>query len=717
MSDFASGLENNLKPGKGALDRKVDSNREKFIKGISNTKFGKKEDPTYLCFKFIFDFGVSGEIDQETFLPSSPLFKKIEGATPNESSDHYANEKQKESRKKDKAGEDLTPKQPDYKDYEKSAAFGSGKYRTDTDFFYGSKLKIGENFKGAFPTTGGVAYLSAQEFLLIRSEKRYQMIKAFRNGLDYINKNCPYFFQSLTGFDSLVKSNYNKAGFNKRTGKLTIDCLESIDMRVSALAELYRKAIYDYTNYRFMLPENLRKFRMWVVVTEIRNIQLSQGGMNDILNPFSVPVVAKVAGSLDSFNSQTGLLNKIGLNQKSTNEDNPDSPEFGSYDMLPYAWIYQLDQCEFDFDDTYPFSNSIDNKGGSAVSTKFSINVGRVKDHKIQFNQLADFLGKDDNLQSMVLNDTWNPNTSYNQMDYADSEGIDKFDPGNGSSAGTFFAKMASNFITNSLGDLKNTLVSKVQNKLLGNIYGFGGLDLKSATSSFQALNDTIKSGIPNPFQKNNPQSKGLGGPSERQYPKINEDAYINQASSSNNKDLGNVLPKNGINQTSLKDDVYPDTSQNIYNSSNKSDEYKDNPGKDLGVPGRVYPDIKEDAYPKVPSSNQYPSNKDDEYKDNPGKDLGVPTRVYQDIKEDAYPKVPSSNQYPSNKDDEYKNNPGKDLGVPGRVYTEVKEDAYPTVKGKDLGTPDRVYPINEDDLYEDDKKSETRFIGRVYSK
>jgi hypothetical protein len=81
-------------------------------------------------------------------------------------------------------------------------------------------------------------------------------------------------------------------------------------MRLSALAELYRKAIYDYTNHRIMLPENLRKFRMWMVITEIRNIQLKQGTLNDVLNPFSIPSVARAAGALDNFNSQTGLIDK-----------------------------------------------------------------------------------------------------------------------------------------------------------------------------------------------------------------------------------------------------------------------------------------------------------------------------------------------------------------------------------------------------------------------
>jgi hypothetical protein len=76
MSDFSDGLKSDLKLDKNILNRKIDFSREKFVKGISSTKFGQKEDPTYLHFKFIFDLVLSGIIDPETFLAPSPLFKK-----------------------------------------------------------------------------------------------------------------------------------------------------------------------------------------------------------------------------------------------------------------------------------------------------------------------------------------------------------------------------------------------------------------------------------------------------------------------------------------------------------------------------------------------------------------------------------------------------------------------------------------------------------------
>jgi len=75
ISDFGSGLAGNVLPTGDILNRKIDFQREKFLKGISSTKHGKKEDPTYIYFKFMFDFGNNSLIDEETFLAPSPLFR------------------------------------------------------------------------------------------------------------------------------------------------------------------------------------------------------------------------------------------------------------------------------------------------------------------------------------------------------------------------------------------------------------------------------------------------------------------------------------------------------------------------------------------------------------------------------------------------------------------------------------------------------------------
>jgi hypothetical protein len=701
---------------KKSLNRKIDYQRDKFLKGISTSKHGKKEDPTYLHFRFIFDEGITDQIDPQTFLAPSPLFRPYKNAPPN-------------------TGFDALTKQ----DQDTPGSFSS----EGSNFFYQSKFKIsGMSGNGAIDPQDGVAYMGAQEFLSQRSTQRRDMLNAFKNGFLYINRNSPYYFQSISGLDQLLKSDiknlHKGASKPQRMGTLTIDCLESIDMRIFALSELYRKGIYDYTYQRSMLPENLRKFRMWLVVTEIRNIQLSYG-IGDVLNPFSIPSVANIANSLDSFNSQTGLLDKIsGLNQKSTNDEKapPENNVLGADELGPYAFIYQFDQCEFDFDDSYPSYGTIDNKGGSQVTNKFKIHVGRVKDYKIQFNQLADILGKNDNVKQMVINDTWGSlDASYVNYDYMGSEGIgdrilDENDP-----AG-FFKELASNFITNSVADLKNIGVSKLENALLGNIYGLGGLNIgaagRSAFSVANTINDFKNNGIPDPRKDNTPQGQGLGGPGQRQYPTINEDAYTG-TSSQNEENLGNVLGGGANPPGTLSGDVYPNVPGTDLGAPdrqypvNNSDEYNNVPGSDSGVPGRVYPVPEGDAYPGVPGADlgvpdrQYPVNNSDEYNNVPGTDSGVPDRVYPVPGGDAYPNVPGSDlgvpdrQYSVNNSDEYNGVPGSDSGVPDRVYPDPGGDVYSNVPGSDLGAPDRQYAQAGDNEYpEPEIKSDPSF-SKIY--
>jgi len=737
ISDFGSGLAGNVLPTGDILNRKIDFQREKFLKGISSTKHGKKEDPTYIYFKFMFDFGNNSLIDEETFLAPSPLFRSY---SKSGSSNINRDIQDLEARTLDalRSGRNPADVPGISSDIENFTNSGFG---TSQDFFYGSKGKVQSRANyGFFPSNPPLAYMGAQQFLFQRSVKRQEMLEAFKRGLDFVNRNCPYYFQSVSGLDQLLKTdikNYHKkGGAPKRAGTLTIDCLESIDMRIFGLSELYRKAIYDYTYHRVMLPENLRKFRMWLIVTEIRNIQLTYG-INDILNPFQIPSVAQAANFLDSFNTQTGLLNNTdGLLQRSTNVEDPGNDKFGSYTLGPYAFIYQFDHCEFDFDETFPSYSSIDNKGGAPVSSKFKIHVGRVKDHKIQFNQLADVIQKNDNIKSMVISDVWgSPTSPYQNSDYVNSAGIGDAFLESGPNAGQFAAELASNFINNTVADLTNQGVSIVQGALLGNIYGLGGINAGQALSSAQSLINTIQNGIPNPFEDNTPQARGLGGPTERQYPTINSDVYPN-GSSQPGQNLGNVLPTNSGGGSNLQDDVYNNVPGSDLGLPDRqyptvsTDEYGNVPGADLGVPQRVYPTINSDVYGGVPGNDlgvperQYPSLNSDEYNNVPGNDLGVPQRVYPTINDDIYSTVPGPDlgvpqrQYPSvSNNDEYSDVPGADLGVPERVYSKPSGDVYPDVPGSDLGLPLRQYSAPPSgDEYKDVPGKDLGVIDRVYS-
>ncbi len=700
LSDFGGSLGDKVLPNGDAIKRKIDGQRETFLKGISSTKYGKKEDPTYLHFRFIFDFGDTSEMDPETFLAPSPLFR----SATRDSVGNIANIDAAAD-----AANKISPNSPEARDalINNTKEKLTANFSSDTDFFYGTKFIINSRAQqGAFNINGGgVGYMGAQNFLGQRSDKRRQMLEAFKKGLKFINEKCPYYFQSVSGLDQLLKvdiTNLHKVGGKpQRMGTLTIDCLESIDMRMFSLSELYRKAIYDYTYHRVMLPENLRKFRMWLVVSEIRNIQMSYG-INDVLNPFSIPSVAQAANFVDSFNSQTGFLNETaGLLQKSTNglkTNKGIEPEdkFGSYTLGPYAFIYQFDQCEFDFDESYPSFSSIDNKGGSAVTNKFKIHVGRVKDLKIQFNALADIMQKDDNIKSMVLSDVWGSiQSDYANYDYTGTEGVESVTFDDKPNPAEYFAQMASNFITNSVADLKDQGVQILQGALLGNIYGLGGFAPKSQLRSYSNFDDINAKGlqlkVPNPFKDNTPQARGFGGPPRpgeegRVYPDIKEDVYPGVPGSSQ-QNLGTA---------------YNNTSGNPGTAS--GDVYSNNPGTDLGLPDR-----------------EYPKPGGDEYKNVPGSDSGVPGRVYPLVKGDVYLTNPGPDsglpdrQYPEPGGDEYNDVPGNSLGVPDRNYPELNDDAYSSNPGSDLGLPDRQYPGIDEDVYPSGVIQETDNIGKVY--
>ena len=104
----------------------------------------------------------------------------------------------------------------------------------------------------------------------IGDNARFDMLVDFKKLLSKLNTDYPWYFQSIDGLNEAWSRDYKMPKFKK---EVTITCLESIDLRITALMDLYRKIAFDWTNRRVILPDNLRKFELSIKIYDIRNFQ------------------------------------------------------------------------------------------------------------------------------------------------------------------------------------------------------------------------------------------------------------------------------------------------------------------------------------------------------------------------------------------------------------------------------------------------------------
>ena len=101
---------------------------------------------------------------------------------------------------------------------------------------------------------------------------RAQMLHTFKLALEDIQKNFPFYFKSISGLSSLSKVD-PKQGARLKDAKITIECLEGLDLKITQLLNLYKKIVWDDVYQRWILPDMMRYFGMKIYVSEIRLFQ------------------------------------------------------------------------------------------------------------------------------------------------------------------------------------------------------------------------------------------------------------------------------------------------------------------------------------------------------------------------------------------------------------------------------------------------------------
>ena len=193
----------------------------------------------------------------------------------------------------------------------------------------------------------------------IGEESKKQYLQNFINNLQVINRRMPWYWQSVEGVNQLWEYENFQNPYRGTIGndkKLTISCLESIDLRITMIMDLYRKAAYDLEFRRMVLPENLQRFRVWLWVQEIRKFQVAGGkervSKNDrdgeIGNIHTDPINATTNSVSDPEADQRESVRNTGRQNPTINEKSP------------YI-LFQIEGCHWLTDDSGGFLNNLSN--------------------------------------------------------------------------------------------------------------------------------------------------------------------------------------------------------------------------------------------------------------------------------------------------------------------------------------------------------------------
>lgn len=119
---------------------------------------------------------------------------------------------------------------------------------------------------------------SAQPLVVSRSEsiaasQTVLDMLGFISGMKKMTMDYPYIIQGITGLDIAYNKHYGIKDPYLGSGddKITLTCLESLDLRVSSMFNRYLNAVYDRQYRRERVPVNLRRFNCTVYVHDVRN--------------------------------------------------------------------------------------------------------------------------------------------------------------------------------------------------------------------------------------------------------------------------------------------------------------------------------------------------------------------------------------------------------------------------------------------------------------
>ena len=259
--------------------------------------------------------------------------------------------------------------------------------------FKDSKGLFGGIMTDEIPNTSAIRYLYGIRNFYKQSKIQDRMLalSRFTYTLSYINSISPWFFMGINNANKL-----NSLNMNDFTKEKSIDLVcngDSIDMRLNTLLDMYRYACYDEINQKEIIPENLRKFDMSIVIMNapikyFQTAMLASSEYNKIgqVGHNGDTVLNKV---ISGINKISGLLS--GSSGAIFDFKNINGTNNGINNMLTFQ-MYTLKNCEIDpisFDSYVP--SNLNNAQFSRQGTGY-IKIKYDRCYKHTFNEWSQML-------------------------------------------------------------------------------------------------------------------------------------------------------------------------------------------------------------------------------------------------------------------------------------------------------------------------------------
>ena len=230
---------------------------------------------------------------------------------------------------------------------------------------------------------------TAYNFLLLNDElERAEMLKNFLILLSEINSKSPWYFQEISGLDTALERKLfseNEFKVEDKPSQIQIKCLnDAYDDRIGTLLDLYRASCFSYQNKKEIVPRNLRKFNMGVLI-------------------FSAPIRGK--------GGKSGVKNnRVKI---------PFGDESNLY--IPSTKLIELRNCEFDYNSAKSAIGTL-NTTDAPFSPQYTITISFDDCYESRYNEImqqviTDFINIDIN-QSRSGDDLKDIKSNGKSIDY-----------------------------------------------------------------------------------------------------------------------------------------------------------------------------------------------------------------------------------------------------------------------------------------------------------